>query len=121
MAADQAKADAAARAAEAQSQILQTQLAAEQAKVRKLEQEAQLIAAKIKTESVNQQVSAAGVDYDKEKLRIEKASTLNAIEQGEHSRTMLNRKMDIDERLVKQKDKPNGSAEKGLRSNNLKK
>ncbi len=61
------------------------------------------------------------VDYDKEKLRIEKASTLNAIEQGEHSRTMLNRKMDIDERLVKQKDKPNGSAEKGLRSNNLKK
>ncbi len=48
MAADQAKADAAARAAEAQNQILQTQLAAEQAKVRKLEQEAQLIAAKIR-------------------------------------------------------------------------
>ena len=121
VAADQAKADAAARAAEAQNQILQTQLAAEQAKVRKLEQEAQLIAAKIKTESVNQQVSAAGVDYDKEKLRIEKASTMHTIEQGEHSRAMMNRKMDIDERLVKEKDKPKGFVEKGLRSNNLKK
>jgi hypothetical protein len=90
-AADQAKADAAAQAAEAQNQILQTQLAAEQAKVKKLEQEAQLIAAKIKTESVNQQVSAAGVDYDKEKLRMEKAATLNTIEQGEHQRTMQTR------------------------------
>ena len=64
---------------------------ARQAKVKKLEQEAQLIAAKIKTESVNQQVSAAGVDYDKEKLRMEKASTLNTIEQGEHQRSMQTR------------------------------
>ncbi|MFZ4436802.1 MAG: hypothetical protein ACOYOS_00080 [Syntrophales bacterium] len=88
---DQAKADAATQAAEAQNQILQVQLAAEQAKVKKLEQEAQLIAAKIKTESVNQQVSAAGVDYDREKLRMEKASTLNTIEQGEHQRFMQTR------------------------------
>ena len=90
-AADQAKADAATQAAEAQNQILQVQLEAEKAKVVKLEQEAQLIAAKIKTESVNQQVSAAGVDYDKEKLRMEKASTLNTIEQGEHQRSMQTR------------------------------
>ena len=90
-AADQAKADAATQAAQAQNAILQVQLEGEQAKVKKLEQEAQLIAAKIKTESVNQQVSAAGVDYDKEKLRMEKASTLNTIEQGEHQRTMQTR------------------------------
>jgi hypothetical protein len=120
-AADQAKVDAATQVAETQNQILQTQLAAEQAKVKKLEQEAQLIAAKIKTESVNQQVSAAGVDYDKEKLRMEKASTLHTIEQGEHGRTMMDRKMNIDETLVKAKDKPNGSVERGLKSNNHKK
>jgi hypothetical protein len=96
-AADQAKADSAAQAAEAQNQILQTQLAAEQAKVKKLEQEAQLIAAKIKTESVNQQVSAAGVDYDKEKLRMEKASTLHTIEQGEHQRSMQVRDQNVKE------------------------
>ncbi|MFH1079462.1 MAG: hypothetical protein V1766_04260 [Pseudomonadota bacterium] len=96
-AADRAKADAAAQAAEAQNQILQTQLAAEQAKVKKLEQEAQLIAAKIKTESVNQQVSAAGVDYDKEKLRMEKASTLHTIEQGEHQRSMQVRDQNVKE------------------------
>jgi hypothetical protein len=156
-AADQAKADAATQAAETQNQILQTQLAAEQAKVKKLEQEAQLIAAKIKTESVNQQVSAAGVDYDKEKLRMEKASTLHTIEQGEHQRTMQTRdqnvkeesaahglmmternaenaeksgehtrtmdekRLALDEKLVKAKDKPNGSVERGLKSNNHKK
>ena len=117
-AADQAKADAQAQAAALQNQILQTQLEEEKAKVLKLEQEAQLIVAKIRTESVNQQVSAAGVDYDKEKLRMEKASTMHAIEQGEHSRAMLERKMNIDETLVKAKDKPNGSVEKGLKSNN---
>jgi hypothetical protein len=156
-AADKAKADAAAQAAEAQNQILQTQLAAEQAKVKKLEQEAQLIAAKIKTESVNQQVSAAGVDYDKEKLRMEKASTLHTIEQGEHQRSMQTRdqnakeeqtahgmmmteknagnaevqsdhtrtmdvkRLALDEKMIKHKDKATGSVERGLKSNNHKK
>jgi hypothetical protein len=155
-AADQAKADAAAQAAEAQNQILQTQLAAEQAKVKKLEQEAQLIAAKIKTESVNQQVSAAGVDYDKEKLRMEKASTLHTIEQGEHQRVMQTRdqnvkeeqtvhgmmmteknaehtadqaehqktmdvkRLALDEKMIKHKDKAGRSIERGLKSNNKK-
>ncbi len=174
-AADQAKADAAVQAAEAQNQILQVQLEGEKAKVLKLEQEAQLIAAKIKTESVNQQVSAAGVDYDKEKLRMEKAATLNTIEQGEHQRTMQTRdqafkeestahdmamgekdqaeklksaehgrtmtersamqtekagehgrtmdvkRLALDEKMIKHKDKPNGSVERGLKSNNHKK
>ena len=156
-AADKAKADAATQAAEAQNQILQVQLEGEKAKVLKLEQEAQLISAKIKTESVNQQVSAAGVDYDKEKLRMEKASTLNTIEQGEHQRTMQTRdqnvkeeqtahgmmmteknaenaevqsdhtrtmdvkRLDLDEKMIKHKDKPNGSVERGLKSNNHKK
>ena len=102
-------------------------------------------------------MSAAGVDYDKEKLRMEKASTLNIIEQGEHQRTMQTRdqnakeeqtahgmmmteknaehtadqaehqkKMDVkrlalDEKMIKHKDKPNGSVERGLKSNNHKK
>ena len=137
-AADQAKADAEAEVAEVQNQILQTQLAAEQAKVKKLEQEAQLIAAKIKTESVQQQVSAAGVDYDREKLRIEKASTLHTIEQGEHQRVMqardqnvkeeqtvhgmvmTERKADQDEKMIKHKDTAGRAVERGLKSNNRK-
>lgn len=88
IAAEQQKAAEAQAQMEAQNLLLQTQLAAEQAKVKKLEQETQLIAAKIKTESVNQQVKASGVDYDQEKLRIEKANALNAIEQAEHARTV---------------------------------
>lgn len=117
LAADQAKADAQAQQAAAQNQILQVQLEAEKAKVLKLEQEAQLIAAKIKTEAVNQQVSAAGVDYDREKLRIEKAGALHAIEQGEHQRRMQVN----DEQMVKHKDMAtNKAAERGLKSNNKK-
>lgn len=94
---EQDKIDEQAKQAEMQAQgaaqnaMLQAQLGAEQAKVKKLEQEAQLIAAKIRTELVTQQVRAAGVDYDQEKLRIEKATALNAIEQAEHSREMLER------------------------------
>lgn len=88
LAADQAKMAAAQAQVDTQNAILQTQLSAEQAKVAKLEQEAQLLSAKIRTESVTQQVRAAGVDYDQEKLRIEKASALNAIEQAEHQREL---------------------------------
>jgi hypothetical protein len=88
LAQDQAKAAEAQAQAQAQNDILMTQLENEKAKVLKLQQEAQLIAAKIRTESVTQQVRAAGVDYDQEKLRIEKASALNAIEQAEHQREM---------------------------------
>jgi hypothetical protein len=90
LAADQQKAEEAAQQGQLQNAILQTELAAEQAKVKKLEQEAQLIAAKIRTESVNQQVKASGVDYDKEKLRMEKAAILNEIEQAEHAREVEN-------------------------------
>lgn len=121
IAADQAKAAAAQQEAEMQNQILATQLAAEQAKVKKLEQEAQLVAAKIRTESVNQQVSIAGVGYDREKLKIEKASVMHNIETGEHGRTMMERKMALDEKTVKAKDKPTRGIEKGLKSNNQKK
>ena len=84
--ADQQKAADAQAQSQAQNAMLQTQLAAEQAKVKKLEQEAQLIAAKIRTEIVTQQVRAAGVDYDQEKLRIEKATALSMIEQNEQAR-----------------------------------
>jgi hypothetical protein len=121
MAADQAKQQAAQQAAEAQNAILQTQLAAEQAKVKKLEQETQLIAAKIKTESVQQQVSAAGVDYDREKLKIEKASTMNAIESSEHGRSMMERTADREDKLIKHKDTAGRAVERGLKSNNRKK
>lgn len=121
---EQAQAEKAA--ADAQNQILQTQLAAEQAKVLKLQKEAQLIDAKIRTESVNQQVSAAGVDYDKEKLRIEKAQALNAIESAEHGRKMAEEAAKAgnapgpagNRSMVKAKDKQRGFTERGIKSNN---
>ena len=119
----EAEAAAAQQQADIQNQILQTQLAAEQAKVKKLEQEAQLVAAKIKTESVNQQVSAAGVDYDREEIRIKKAQTLNAIETAEHGRKMMELQGPVKPGgdMVKHKDKQNGYTERGIKSNNKKK
>lgn len=125
--AEQAQAAAAQQAADTQNQILQTQLAGEQAKVKKLEQEAQLVAAKIKTELVNAQVSAAGVDYDREKLRIEKAQTLNTIESAEHGRKMMEVSaaqgdgVGGDSKAVKHDKKQNGFTERGIKSNNQKK
>jgi hypothetical protein len=91
LAADQAKAAEIQNRKQTELEIITTKIAAEKAKIAKLEQEAQLVAAKIKTESVNQQVKASGVDYDQEKLRIEKANALNAIEMSEHQREIDNR------------------------------
>jgi hypothetical protein len=118
------EADARVQESELQNQILQTRLAAEQAKVAKLEQDAQLVAAKIKTELVNQQVSAAGVDYDREKLRIERAQTLNAIESAEHGRKMMEKAQSKgdgvsgDSEAVKRSKGLRGHTERGIKSNN---
>jgi len=111
---------------ETQNQILQTQLAAEQAKVAKLEAEARLVEAKIGTEMVNQRVSVAGVGYDQEKLRIERAQTLNAIESAEHSRRMMETVQKTgdgvggDSEPVKRERGQMGSTERGLKTNNQK-
>lgn len=108
----QAEAAQAQQQAQFENDLLQTQLAAEKAKVAKLERETDLVSAKIATETVNQQVSAAGVDYDREKLRIEKATALHNIETGEEARRSA---------MTQAKDKPKGAIERGLKSNNEKK
>jgi len=115
------------QAAETQNQILQIQLQGEQAKVTKLEADAKLVQAKIGTEMINQRVAAAGVNYDQEKLKIERAQTLNAIESAEHGRRM----MEIapksgdgvggDSAPVKRDKGQQGSTERGLKSNNQEK
>jgi hypothetical protein len=111
---------------ETQNQILQTQLAGEQAKVAKLEAEARLVQAKIGTEMVNQRVAVAGVGYDQEKLKIERAQTLNAIETAEHGRRMMEIQqkegdgVSGDSAPVKRAKGQRGSTERGLKSNNRK-
>ncbi len=112
---------------ETQNQILQTQLAGEKAKVAKLEAEARLVQAKIGTEMVNQRVSVAGVGYDQEKLKIERAQTLNAIETAEHGRRMMEIQqkegdgVSGDSAPVKRDKGQRGSTERGLKSNNQEK
>ena len=88
---DAAKQQQAQIAMQAEQDVMMAQLAQEKAKVAKLEKEAELIAAKVQTEGVNRQVKAFGVEYDQEKLRIEKATALNAIEQNEHARSLAER------------------------------
>lgn len=116
---------------ETQNRILQTQLAGEQAKVAKLEAEARLVQAKIGTEMVNQRVAVAGVGYDQEKLKIERAQTLNAIEQAEHGRRMMELAqreqkkpgdgVSGDSEPVQRNKGQQGSTERGLKSNNQEK
>jgi len=119
---DQAK----LQAAQTQNQILQIQLEGEQAKVAKLEAEARLVQAKIGTEMVQQRVAVAGVGYDQEKLRIERAQTLNAIESAEHSRRMMETVQKTgdgvggDSEPVKRERGQMGSTERGLKTNNQK-
>jgi len=119
---DQAK----LQAAQTQNQILQIQLEGEQAKVAKLEAEARLVQAKIGTEMVQQRVAVAGVGYDQEKLRIERAQTLNAIESAEHSRRMMETVQNTgdgvggDSEPVKRERGQMGSTERGLKTNNQK-
>jgi hypothetical protein len=50
------------------------------AKIEKLMAEVQLIHAKIETEKVDQQVKMAGVEFDREKLLIERAKTVSSIQ-----------------------------------------
>lgn len=112
MAQEQAKAAAAEEQARLENEVIQTKLAAEKAKIAKIERETDLVAAKIATESVHQDVSAAGVDYDREKLRIEKAVALNNIESSDVTRESQRSAM------TQAKDKPKGAIERGLKSNN---
>jgi len=94
--------------------------------VAKLEAEAKLVQAKIGTEMVNQRVAVAGVGYDQEKLKIERAQTLNAIETAEHGRRMMEMQpkpgdgVGGDSTPVKRDKRQRGSTERGLKTNNQK-
>lgn len=65
------------------------------AEIRKLDAESQkivkeieLVQAHIDTERKNQQATGAGISFDQEKINIEKAQTLNQIEDGKHRRNI---------------------------------
>jgi hypothetical protein len=65
--------------AEEEAQAKPEQIEA-QAKVKKLEAETALIAAKVQTEAVNQQVSLAGVQFDEESMQIDRAKAVHSME-----------------------------------------
>jgi hypothetical protein len=61
-------------------QVEQAQVAGEKAKAAKAIAEAQLISEKINTEKIEQQVKAAGMEFDNQKLEIERARLVNDIQ-----------------------------------------
>lgn len=87
-----------------------------QAKVRKLEAEAALIAAKVQTEAVNQQVALAGVQFDEDKMKLERAQAVHGMEQGIKTNTREDRK--IQNAAVSNLNNRPGYNESGMQSNN---
>jgi len=94
-----------------------------QAKVKKAMAEAEkalaerdLIIEKTVTERVEQQVKMAGVGFDEEKMEMERAKIVQAIENDAHSRHSEGVKMGLD--LVSAQNNKPGYNERGLKSNN---
>lgn len=106
--------------AEKQAEIQEKQAEIQEtvAKVRKLHAEQQLILEKAATERMQQQVAAAGVAFDSEKIKLERAEVAAAIKAKakDQDLDLLGKAVD----LVKSSDK-RGTApfkERGLKSNN---
>jgi len=102
--------------AEAQKTMAEVEKIA--AETDKVDAEAALIAAKIRTEQVDQEVKMAGVGFDQEKIKLERAKTVNDIQSAREGRKIDRAKIAAD--LTKSADKK-GTApykEKGLKSNN---
>jgi hypothetical protein len=59
-----------------------------EAEAEKIKAEIQLVLAQIDTERSNQTATGAGIQFDSEKINIEKAQTLNQIEDGKHRRNL---------------------------------
>ena len=66
----------------------QTDIQVKQATIQKTMAEIELIKAKSQSEMVDQQVKQAGVGFDGQKLNIEKAQTLNTVEQTKHQQML---------------------------------
>ena len=92
--------------------------------------EAQLIMEKINSERVDQAVKIAGVQFDEDKLTMERASLVKEMEKTEHDMKVDKEKVEV-EKTKATADKGNGDAtksskkkgqgphrEKGLKSNN---
>jgi hypothetical protein len=94
------------------------------AEVRKVDAEIRLIEEKIQTEKVGQTVALAGVEFDQEKLQIERAQAVNALKTEEYNREMGIRAQEHTETVDNEKVKNEAKKiqgpyrEKGLKSNN---
>ena len=87
------------------------------AEIRKIDAEIDLIEEKGNTEKVNQAVAIAGVDFDHEKIAIERAKVVNEIKNAESAEAELSKGM----KTPKAKSKVQGPhRERGIKSNNKK-
>ena len=86
------------------------------ARVKKLEAEAALIAAKIQTEAVNQQVALAGVNFDEQTMVMERAKAVSDMENNVRSHNREDMKTGAE--IVSKLNNRPGFNEQGLKSDN---
>jgi hypothetical protein len=91
-----------------------TEIDKTQAEIAKIQAEIELIGEQINTERVNQAVSMAGVDLDREQLTIKKAETVSNIKTDA-------KKAEMDIKKASEKKQQGPFREKGMKSNNKKK
>lgn len=104
-------------AKDADFQKIQTEIKKGMAEAEKIIAERELLVEKTMTEKVTQQVKMAGVEFDKEKLSMERAKLVTDIEKeaaGQHERGI---KLGMDAVASAQNNQP-GYNERGLKSNN---
>ncbi|MBU2177546.1 MAG: hypothetical protein KJ556_20840, partial [Gammaproteobacteria bacterium] len=103
---------------QAEAEKTMTEAQKNMAEIVKIRADAALIAAKIRTEEVEQEVKMAGIGFDQEKLKIERAKTVDAIQDAK-DRIKIDRAKVANEitRNAEQTGTP-PYREKGLKSNN---
>lgn len=87
-----------------------------QAEAKKIEAETALIAAKIQTEAVNQQVALNGVRFDEESLAIQRAKAVSEMESNIKSHAREDFKVGAE--IVSNLNNRPGYNEQGIKSNN---
>jgi hypothetical protein len=103
---------------QAPSPIDQLEVEVKQADIQKKMAEAQLIQEKILTERVNQQVKIKGVEFDEEKLKIERAKLIEDMKNLQE-KNLIERSKAVSEITASARSNSQGPyREKGLESNN---
>jgi hypothetical protein len=86
------------------------------AEIKKLEAEAALIAAKIQTEAVQQEVALSGVEFDEQQMKIKRAEIVSKMESEIKSHNREDFKIGAD--IVSKINNAPGFNDRGIRSDN---